>query len=279
MQGKFVIIFFLSIIASISAVAKVEVVKAENVEVHIGHATSKTVSVSNFVVEWGKNKINISNKKMDAFWQNDQIYIRDGEQEIWLPFIEKTPENKSNQYHFKQMNIDFKTEKHFKVDFGTGIVQLKNNYFSLEKFNIFCERKPSSNTLYTLLFCLDDLSSGSLSRISIDESSAILLRKFLVLEPQFRTNTVKANSEIKNSLWRIEENAFRLKSEYEGKDIEVKGTIHYDSNNAQLKIVITEATYFIFSIKKRIYDKLRSLQSRYMSVDKNNVVFIELGEF
>ena len=279
MGKKIIIIFFLLTTICFSSIAGVQKIKAVNVEAHIGQGTGEKASVSDIFVEWGKTKFRASNKTMSVIWNDNQLIIGDGNQEISVPFKKKTINNEFNQYHFVNMNIDFDIEKHFKLDFDTFSLQFKNNYFSLHDFHVSCERISETAVLDTLEFCLTDMSSGKLSSVRINSFSAKLLKNLLMIEPQMRANKSQIDSDIKNVSWTVEKNDFHLKANYEKKDIELKGTIHYHSKNTQIKILIIKASYSIFSIKKRVYKKLRTVKSRYMSVDQNDVVTIKLYPF
>ena len=281
MQKKIIIALFISTMTSISGIAKVQAIKAVNIDAHIGQGTSEMVSVSDIYIETGSTKFHASNKTVNAVWENNQITIEDGGQKVSLPFLTKTANNELNQYHLVKMNIDFDIEKHFKLNFDNFILQFKNNYFFFGKFHIFCERLFDNSALDTLEFCLTDISSAKLSSVRVNSSSASLLKNLLIFEPQTGKlrNQSKADSDIKNLRWVIEKNGFHVKAEYQGKKIDLEGTIHYYSKNTRLELVITDAAYSIFSIKKRIYKKLRSASSRYMSVDQNDVITIKLDQF
>ena len=258
----------------------IQTIQAQNVDAHLGRGTHETIRATEINIEWEEGKTHLNNKTMSAVWKNDKLHLRDGNQEIWLPFMEQTSNNELNQYHITKMDLDFESQKHFKLSSGNIKLQLKESFYVLNSVYIFCQRKFNTIVSTTLELCLTDKAKVRLSPASMDSHSVNFLRDLLFMPPLLKNRyQSKVRSPLESLNGAIEKNVFEVTAEVEGKTIGMEGTIHYDPNNSNLDILITDATYFIFSVRDRVYNKLRSIQSDYLSVDENDIVSINLDRF
>ena len=292
MYKKFVTVLCLLITTAmadainITDITDIQSIKADNVEIHLGQGNSQTITFADMAIGWEETKIRMNNKIMGITWQNDRLHFQGEGQEIWLPFIEETVDNEFNQYYFTRMNIDFETQKHIEISVGEAEIVLKNSANILEKFYLRCERKFNTLVDSTLELCLTDRATVELSALFLDQARTNLLEKFVfmgLMESHSRNRRIrhqqKAESTVQELKGIIRKNVFLFEGEFEGKNIDLEGTIRYDSQGSRLKIVITDASYFIFSIKRRIYKELRSIKSRYLSVDSKGVITLKLDQF
>ena len=274
---------FISIIsiANAQSLQKIQTIQAKNVEIHIGQQSSETLSADRLTIVSEGANMDAINQTMTAKRKNNWLHLQNEQYEIFLPFLTQTVLNESNTYHFYQLNLDFETQRFFRINFKNAKIQLKKALFLLNNLNLSCQKRFNTKTSTTLMRCLEDEASAQLSTISMDSISTNFLHNLLTLKPlrRQRAHGSTQHGKLKDAVLSIYKNQFELDTEYDGKSIYLNGTVVYVPAQSQLKIFVAEATYFWFSVRSRIYKKLRSIQSDYLNVDQNDVINIKFDQF
>ena len=266
---------------AMASAQEIQSIQAKNVEIHLGQGTSQTATLQEFSLQTKTTHLSLYNQTMDATWQNDHIYLKNSMYEGWLPFIEQTPKNEFNQYYISEMDLSYEAQKHFQISFDHAKFQMGDTHFLLDDFYLNCQKKFNTKASSTLEVCLTDQTTGGTSYIKMDPVSNAHFRNFFYIESLMKNYSfqIMSSKDIRDSTLSIWKNQFELETEYEGKSISISGTIHYDPTHSHLNIYVADAEYFIFSVRDRIYKKIRAVKSSYLSVDRNDVITIKLEQF
>ena len=282
---KVKIISFCGLIAffSFANADTIESFRAKNIDISFGKKTSDSIKFDHLSVEREDDNFVLENATMDIVWQGDQLYLDNEDHAVQIPFINQTTKNNNNRYNARRMSVDYQMGKKFEISLDYANVMIKNNLYTLSKLSFLCKRIHNNNVTASILErCLTDSTMATLHTVVLSRPTANLLMQTLAL-PIKASPMSSSEKSLEDSSITIKNNFWTLESDFDGKTISMMGNIRYDASNHQLHIDISRATTkFIIpiSVRSRIYKKLYSINSKFISVAPNKgTITLHLSHF